>query len=80
MQANITGFTISPAIPNHSISTPTPLYKWSILVSVKQEKLYQGVSKKATEMIYMLVHSAILLFLLILLTLLLILAYFWVSK
>ena len=60
MQVNITGFSSSPAIPKHSVTAPNLLvwmeYPLSYVVSVKQEKLYQGVSKTATEIICVLVH------------------------
>ena len=38
------------------------MYAWIVLVGVKQEKLCQGISEKATEMISVLVHLVILLF------------------
>ena len=62
MQANIAGFTSSPAILNQSITAPSSpcMNGVCILVSVKQEKMYQGVSKKDTEMICVLFHLTIL--------------------
>ena len=57
------------------------MYAWSVLFDVKQENPFRGASEKAIGVIYILLHPAILLCLLIFLTLLsLSLAYFWMSE